>query len=84
MTTYKQANFLNDHSVTSTIAPHILFSSLFQFKWLINCDDVVSEWFIEIIITRKLRYLFAKIPWKAYSKFMELDMKSIDAADIKL
>lgn len=39
---------------------------------------------MENIITRKLQNIFAKIPWKSYSKFMELDVKSIDAADIKL
>lgn len=39
---------------------------------------------MEIIVTTNLQYFFAKIPWKAYSEPLELDMKSIDAADIKL
>lgn len=74
-------------SINPTISPQILFRSLFQFKWLIHC---ACHFTIRIIYGSSSNYKFAvffffsKIPLKVYSKPLELDMKSNDAADSKL
>lgn len=41
---------------------------------------------MEVLVTTNLQYFFffSKIPLKVYSKPLELDMKSNDAADSKL
>lgn len=44
----------------------------------------LSECFIEIIVTTDLQYFYSQISLKMYFKILELDIKSIDTADIKL
>lgn len=39
---------------------------------------------MEIIVTTNLQYFFCQNSMKVYSEPLEQDMKSIDAADIKL
>lgn len=44
----------------------------------------LSECFIEIIVTKNLQYFLFPNSCKIYFKALELNIKSIDAADIKL
>lgn len=72
-------------SIKSTIASQVLFRSLFQFKWLINCACHFSMRMIygNYSNYKTAIFFFCQNSMKVYSEPLEQDMKSIDAADIK-